>query len=222
MIYLLISCIILSIILFSIYIGKNIKMSRNLEPVLNIQIDNIHMCKEMLKIIKNDHTKVQYNKDENSNLSYYNHTKDVIILKSSDVGSSRIAQIAHECIHTSQKKEYLDANKFFSNLQLIYFLASLIYLLYNEQFELVLISIQLLILIGTLFVKVVIEGDASYRSVDLAEEYLLTMFDKEKVENYISKIKPFIYNLMPIYYYNFLLQGIIMVIINLIMIIVFN
>ena len=72
----------------------------------------------------------------------------------------------------------------------------------------------------TLFVKVVIEGDASYRSVDLAEEYLLTMFDKEKVKNYISKIRPFIYNLMPIYYYNFLSQGLIMVIVNLIIVIV--
>ena len=33
-----------------------------------------------------------------------------------------------------------------------------------------LLAIQLIILLGTMFVKVVIEGDASYRSINLASE----------------------------------------------------
>lgn len=222
MIYILLCTITLLIVIYMIYFDKTMKDFINMSFELEDKSKNADICKKMLNIIGNNHTNVEYNKDEKTNLSYYNHAKDTIVLKNKNDGGTRFIHIAHECIHTTQKKKFLIANKTFSNLQIIYFLISLIYICYSSGAEMTIITIQILLLIGTLFVKVVIEGDASYRSVDLAEEYLLTMFDKEKVENYISKIKPFIYNLMPIYYYNFLLQGIIMVIINLIMIIVFN
>jgi hypothetical protein len=168
----------------------------------------------MLDIIKNNHTVVEYNKDEKSNLSYYNHKKDVIILKNNNSNSSRIVQIAHECIHTIQKKEFLNANKFFSNLQMMIFIISFIYIINYEEKELLLVSIQLVILIGTMFAKVVIEGDASYRSIGLAKKYLET--NKIKEERYIESISNLIYNSMPIYYINFFVQGMTMIIINII------
>lgn len=220
MIYILLCTITLLIVIYMIYFDKTMKDFINLSFEVEDSSKNADICKKMLDMIGNNHTNVEYNKDEKTNLSYYNHSKDTIVLKSKNDGGTRFIHIAHECIHTTQKKKFLIANKAFSNLQIIYFLISLIYIGYNGGAEMPIIAIQILLLIGTLFVKVVIEGDASYRSVDLAEEYLLTMFDKEKVKNYISKIRPFIYNLMPIYYYNFLSQGLIMVIVNLIIVIV--
>lgn len=214
MIYLLISCIFLMVVIFVVYIKQNTKISEELIPSLTIEKNNITICKEMLKMLGNSHTKVEYNKDEKSNLSYYNHGKDVIILKTNNVGSSRIIQIAHECIHTIQKKRFLIANKSFSNLQLIYFLISLIIIVNSEKLELLLISIQLLILIGTIFVKVVIEGDASYRSIDLAKRYLEEKIEKQQLKLYTDKSSELIYNLMPVYYFNFLSQGMTMIIIN--------
>ena len=111
MIYVLISCVLLMIVLFMIYVKGNFELLEESISSLNIEIDNITIAKEMLKIIKNNHTKVEYNKDEKSNLSYYNHKKDVIIVKVNKKVSSRIVQIAHECIHTTQKNEFLNANK---------------------------------------------------------------------------------------------------------------
>jgi len=212
MIYLLVSCMLLTTILFLIYVYKNKELIKKPIPRLNIEKENITICEEMLKIIKNSHTKVEYNKDKKSNLNYYNHTKDVIILKSNKSDDTRIVQIAHECIHTTQAKQYLDANKHFSNLQLIYFLISLIVIICKEENELELVAIQLIMLLGTIFVKVVIEGDASYRSVDLAKRYL-EVIGKESNE-YIETIKELIYNTMPIYYLNFFSQGMAMIIIN--------
>lgn len=216
MIYLLIICITLFAVLFKLYIGKNMKISEKDLIQIKVIEDNISVCKEMLHLLKNNHTNVEYNKDEKSNLSYYNHTKDVIILKNDNKSGSRITQIAHECIHTTQEKSYLKANKFFSNLQMLYFIIALISMFYIETTELLLISIQLLILLGTLFVKVVIEGDASYRSVKLAEEYLESKINKEEKEQYIKESSKLVYKLMPVYYFNFFSQGMTMIILNLI------
>lgn len=214
MIYVLIASIILTLILFVIYVRKNLKLSEEMIPSLNIDLDNITICRQMLKIIKNNHTNVEYNKDKTSNLSYYNHKKDVIILKSKNTGSSRIVQIAHECIHTTQNKEFLIANKIFSNLQLIYLFISLIYIINNEVNELLIITIQLLILLGTIIVKMVIEGDASYRSIALVEKYLQEKVDEEELMSYINTTSKLIYDLIPVYYFNFFSQGIVMIIIN--------
>ncbi|MBE5812203.1 MAG: hypothetical protein E7314_00930 [Clostridiales bacterium] len=216
MIYLLISTIILTVILFIIYVKGKTKISEEFIPKLNISSDNISICKEMLKIIGNNHTAVENNRDEKSNLSYYNHKKDVIILKVDSSGSSRITQIAHECIHTIQKKTFLKANNLFSNLQIIYFLISLIYIICNEEYELLLLAIELLILVGVVFVKVVIEGDASYRSVNLAKQYLQDKINEKEIEIYIKETSKLIYELMPVYYFNFFSQGIAMIIINII------
>ena len=206
----------LGVVLFVLYVGKNINMPKELLYEVNISDNNISICEEMLKIIKNGHTKVEYNKDEKSNLSYYNHIKDAIILKVNNSGSSRIVQIAHECIHTIQNKRFLKANKFFPDLQIIYFLISLIYISLNRANPLLLVSVQILILLGTLFVKVVIEGDASYRSIELAKKYLAGKVKKEEVELYITEAGGYIYELMPIYYINFFAQGMTMVMVNIV------
>ena len=84
-----------------------------------------------------------------------------------------------------------------------------------------LIFIQLLILLGTLFVKVVIEGDASYRSVSLAEKYLKTKIENQEAEEYALQCGQIIYDTMAIYYINFLLQGMFMIITNIILAFIF-
>lgn len=216
MIHILITTLILCVTLFIIYTKDNLKLSENNLSELTINLDNKTICQEMLRILNNKHTKVEYNKDINSKLSYYNHKKDVIILKVDNKMSSRIVQIAHECIHTTQKRKYLEANKVFSNLQIMYFLISLLYIINNEMYETLLITIQLIVLLGTIFAKVVIEGDASYRSINLAKEYLKNKIDEKEVEIFINQTSKLIYELVPVYYFNFFSQGIIMIIINIV------
>ena len=75
----------------------------------------------------------------------------------------------------------------------------------------------MLILLGTLFVKVVIEGDASYRSIHLAKQYLQDKIEEKELNEYIESVSLFIYKLMPVYYFNFFSQGMAMIIINTIM-----
>ena len=220
MIYLLICTILLLVILCYIYFDKNLNdISKKILLKSGLD-DNIKMCKEILKMLGNTHTQVEYNKEENSNLSYYNHSKDIVIMKKKE-DNLRVINIAHECIHTIQKKRFLAANKFFSNLQMIYFLFSLIFIILSEKFEMELIFIQLLILLGTLFVKVVIEGDASYRSVSLAEKYLKTKIENQEAEEYALQCGQIIYDTMAIYYINFLLQGMFMIITNIILAFIF-
>lgn len=217
MIYVLIVMLMLWMILFVIYAKDNSKLSEKDLNRLIIDLDNNIICQEMLNILNNNHTSVEYNKDVNSELSYYNHKKDVIILKVNNTMSSRIVQIAHECIHTTQKIKYLRANNFFSNLQIIYFLISLLYIINSETYEMLLITIQLLILLATIFVKVVIEADAGYRSINLAKEYLSGKVGEKELKKYIDKSSELIYSLIPVYYFNFFSQGMIMIIINIIL-----
>jgi hypothetical protein len=76
-----------------------------------------------------------------------------------------------------------------------------------------LLFIQILLVLMTFFVKVVIESDACYRSVGLAEEYLKDKIDEEKLKKYLSKLNDNIIRTVPLYYYSMLSQGFIMVII---------
>lgn len=220
MMILLVLTILLFFVISYIYFNKNMNDISKKILLKGKLDDNIRICKEMLKMLGNEHTKVEYNNDENSNLSYYNHTKDIVVMKRRE-DDARVINIAHECIHTIQNRKYLNANKFFSNLQLGYFFTLFIYSILYEKFEIELIFIQLLILLGTFFAKVVIEGDASYRSIGLAEKFLNTKIERDVTEEYISNCKKIIYESMAIYYLNFFSQGMLMLIINMIIMLIF-
>ena len=84
---------------------------------------------------------------------------------------------------------------------------------YNKIAVLTLISIEILILLATFFTKVVIESDASYRAINLANRYLIEKFSKEDLIRFNEKVEVNIAKTVPMYYYTLLMQGGIMLII---------
>jgi len=220
MIYLFVATLSMVVIIISVYMKKinynEIKYDEELSPIIEKLDDNIEIKKQILKKLNNNHTKVESNKDEKSTLSFYNHQKDVIVMQMCEKSEfSRIINIAHECIHTTQKKSYLIMNKLFSDIQILYFVFLAIFFFYtnNEQLKFNLLIIQIFVLFITLFAKIVIESDACYRSVALAEEYLEDKIGAKNARKYRKKLEKIIYGAIPMYYINFLIQGAFMAII---------
>ena len=220
MIYLFIATLVMTAIIVSVYMKKvnynEIKYDEELSQIIEKLDDNTKITEEILKKLNNNHTKVTENLDEKSKLSYYNHKKDTIVMQQCEKKEyARIVNIAHECVHTTQKRSYLVMNKIFSNIQILYFLFLSVYFFYtdNEQLKLILAMVQIFILFITLFAKIVIESDACYRSVMLATDYLEEKIGLEKAKKYREKVEKNIYDMIPMYYINFLTQGVFMAII---------
>jgi len=220
MVYLFIVTLIMTAIILVVYMKKinydNIKFDEEFSPIIENLNDNEEVTNEILKKLNNNHTKVTKNLDEKSTLSYYDHKKDIIVIQQGDKKvHTRIVNIAHECIHTTQPKKYLIMNKLFSNIQIVYFLFLAIFFFYtnNQELKLTLATLQVFILFITLFVKMVIESDACYRSVPVAVEYLEEKIGVEKSKKYKNKVENLIYGTIPMYYINFLIQGVFMAVI---------
>jgi len=220
MIYLFIATLVMTAIIVSVYMKKinynEIKYDEELSPIIEKLDDNIKVTEEILKKLNNNHTKVIINKDEKSKLSYYNHKKDTIVMQQCEKKEyARIVNIAHECVHTTQKRKFLNMNFVFSNIQLLYFLMLIVLRFFDISSNIieVLLFIQILIVLMTFFVKVVIESDACYRSVTVAEEYLKDKIQENKLKKYVSKLNENVVKTVPLYYCSMLSQGLLMVII---------
>lgn len=219
MIY-LISTIFVLLIIYMIYkerINENeMIFDKELSPIISKLPENKIVCEEMLKQV-NSQVKVEYNPYEEAKGSFYNHRKNKIVVRNDkDLGNiSRIVHIAHECVHTTQKRKYLNMNFIFSNIQMIFLLVLIVLKFFNLSQSIInpLLFIQLLIAITTFFVKIVIESDACYRSVGVAEEYLRGKIDDRYVDKYVDRLNNNVIKTIPLYYYSMLSQGLIMVII---------
>lgn len=219
MIYLL-STIFVVMFFYAVYKEKidekEMSFDEELSPVISKLPENKIVCEEMLKEI-NSQVIVEYNTYQEAKGSFYNHRKNkIVIRKNKDLGDiSRIVHIAHECVHTTQKRSFLKMNYIFSNIQIIYFFLLIIFRFFdisNDIIEL-LLFIQLILVLMTFFVKVVIESDACYRSLKVAENYLIGKMSESKLKEYILKLENNLLKSVPLYYYSILSQGLIMVII---------
>lgn len=219
MIYLL-STIFVLLVLYTVYKEKinekEMSFDEELSPVIASLPENKIMCEEILKKVSSK-VDVEYNPYEEAKGSFYNHRKNKIVVRNNkELGDiSRVVHIAHECVHTTQKRSFLNMNFIFSNIQMLYFLMLIILRFFNIHSNIIeeLLFIQILLVLMTFFVKVVIESDACYRSVGLAEEYLKDKIDEEKLKKYLLKLNDNIIRTVPLYYYSMLSQGFIMVII---------
>jgi len=219
MIYLLSTIFVLAV-LYVVYkekINENeMSFDKDLSPIIARLPENKSVCKEILRQV-NSSVKVEYNPYEEAKGSFYNHRKNkIVVRKNKDLGDiSRIVHIAHECVHTTQKRIFLNMNFIFSNIQLLYFLMLIILRFFNIPNNIIelLLFIQILIVLMTFFVKVVIESDACYRSVRIAEKYLKDKLDENTLNKYVSKLNSNIIKTVPLYYYSMLSQGLAMTII---------
>ena len=176
---------------------KNIKLIRQigknsqLNEITNALPENEEVCKQILKMLKNENVNIKVGND-NSQTSLYVVATDSIFIANIKNTFTRVQTIAHECIHSVQDKRLLWFNFIFSNVYLLYFALITIIALFNRLpvtnvFAIVLIMMSMLLY----FVRSYLETDAMTKARFLAKEYMETKSDiisQEKinavVENY--------------------------------------
>ena len=131
---------ILSIILLAFIIKFNMKNiqkikqtgeNQSLKEITNSLPENEIICKNILKMLKNENVKIKH-ADENSKTSFYIIALNTIIIANVKDTFMRVQTIAHECIHSIQDKRLLWFNYIFSNLYLLYFIITTILAVINK------------------------------------------------------------------------------------------
>lgn len=204
---------ILSIILLAFIIKfnmKNIKKikqtgeNQSLKEITNSLPENEIICKNILKMLKNENVKIKH-ADENSKTSFYIIALNTIIIANVKDTFMRVQTIAHECIHSIQDKRLLWFNYIFSNVYLLYFIITTILAVINKLPVPSVFAIILIMMSITLyFVRSYIETDAMIRARYVAKEYMENnedLINKENIDLIIGKYDEL--NDIGVKFYNF-------------------
>ncbi len=132
---------------------------------------NLEICKNMLKKLNNDKVKIEENKEAKT--SMYIAVSDKIIIADVKNSYTRIQTIAHECLHSVQKRKIQVFNFIYSNIYLLYFIITTILALFNKLNDTMLyISIMILLSYIYYFVRSYLENDAMIKARYVAKEYM--------------------------------------------------
>ena len=204
---------ILSIILLAFIIKFNMKNIQKikqtgenqlLKEITNSLPENEIICKNILKMLKNENVKIKH-ADENSKTSFYIIALNTIIIANVKDTFMRVQTIAHECIHSIQDKRLLWFNYIFSNVYLLYFIITTILAVINKLPVPSVFAIILIMMSITLyFVRSYIETDAMIRARYVAKEYMENnedLINKENIDLIIGKYDEL--NNIGVKFYNF-------------------
>ena len=168
---------ILVIVVIKLIFNVNFKEAKKLEKNENLQKitdrfpDNTEIAKEMLEIIGNKSVKIEEQKNTKTSL-YIALTNKIIISDLKD-NYGRIGTIAHECMHSVQDRVVLLFNFFYSNFVLVYWMFSIILIIFNVFTNLFLqISILSLLFFIQVIIRIYLEIDAMLKSKYLSSEYI--------------------------------------------------
>jgi len=173
----IISVAILAIILkIDIKKIKGLGMKEELNELANKYPSNIEICKKILKMLKNENVVVK--EDLNAENCLYIVLTNKILIGDTKQSFSRIQTIAHECLHSVQDRRILIFNYIYSNIYLIYFMLSIILMIFKMyQNQLLHISIFLILSLIYYGIRSFLENDAMIKARFLAKEYM----EKEKI-----------------------------------------
>lgn len=158
-------------------------------------------CKEILKFLENNKTKVVESKDLRAN--YYLFVNDTIYLSGNKKSCAKTNKrqheevssyivMCHECIHAIQSKKLHLMNVTFSNAELLLFFSLLIMRLMKNNIN-ILYSIYFFVLLFSIILRLFLELNAIKRSVVLAKELVHKKIEEdvkeEEVNNIIIKMK---------------------------------
>lgn len=168
--------IIIAIILLRIILGVNKKKileiaeNKKLNEITEQLPNNLEICKDILKKVKNENVKIEEN--ENTNCFYFIATNKIILNKDKK-HFTRIQTIAHECIHSLQNKKILWFNYIFTNLFNLFWIIILLLtafgIIKNYMFF---ISILLILTLVFYSIRSYLEIEAMTKAKYLAKEYL--------------------------------------------------
>lgn len=186
-------CLLLIIILGIVY-GINIKKLKEmtnikeLDEIANKYPNNINICKEYLKKLNNRSVNIQ--EEPNSNTTVYIATSNKIFIGNLRKSYTRMQTIAHECLHSVQKKKILLFNFIFSNIYLLYFLIIVIFAMLKKlPYEMAFLSG--LSILGLIYysIRMYLENDAMIKARYLSKEYMEEkgISTKEEIKQLINQ-----------------------------------
>lgn len=167
---------------------KEIGTDEKLDKIVEKYPENIDVCKEYLKKLKNDNVKVEENK--NSNTTLYLILNNKILISDLKQSYTRIQTIAHECLHSIQDKKILWSNFIFSNIYLIYFIIIVILGIFQIlKHKMLFLSISILLGMIYYVIRVYLENDAMIKARYLAKEYMeeKNISTKNEIDSVINK-----------------------------------
>lgn len=150
---------------------EHIGEDEELDKLAEVYPNNIEMCKEYLKKLKNEKVKIEENKGAKASL-YIAVTNKILI---ADIQNSytRIQTIAHECLHSIQSRKILLFNFIFSNIYFLYFAIMCLLLVFKIlPYKVMFLAILLLLSMIYYMVRVYLENDAMIKARYLAKEYM--------------------------------------------------
>lgn len=187
--FLLIICLIIRYI-FDVNL-KNLKQlaeNKELNEIVEKYPENIDICKEYLKKLKNEDVKIE--EDKNSNSTLYLVMNNKIFIANLKNNYTRIQTIAHECLHSIQSKKMLRFNFIFSNIYILYFLVICILAIFKVlPYKMLFLSIFLILGMVYYAVRIYLENDAMIKARFLAKEYMQekNISSQEEIDKVIQK-----------------------------------
>lgn len=165
------------------HIGEN----DELDELAKKYPSNMEMCKEYLKMLKNEKVKVEENKEAKSSL--YIAITDKIMIANIQKSYTRIQTIAHECLHSIQNRKLLIFNFIFSNIYLIYFIIACILVMLKIPYKTTLLAVLLIFSLIYYMVRIYLENDAMTKARFLAKEYMekQKISSKEEIEKFVDE-----------------------------------
>ena len=132
---------------------------------------NIEICKYILNKLNNSTVKIV--EDKEAKTSMYIALSDKIIIADVKNSYTRIQTIAHECLHSVQKRKMQVFNFIYSNIYLLYFVIVTILAILNKlQDSMLYIAIMILLSYIYYFVRSYLENDAMIKAKYLAKEFM--------------------------------------------------
>lgn len=155
--------------------------------IIDAYPSNIEVCKYILKKLNNDTVKVEENKEAKT--SMYIAASNKIIIADVKNSYTRIQTIAHECLHSVQKRKIQLFNFIYSNIYLLYFIIATILAIFNKLNDPMLyISIMILLSYIYYFVRSYLEDDAMIKARYLAKDFLeeVKISSEDEIENIVK------------------------------------
>ncbi len=168
----LVALVLLSII-FRINIKKieQIGMNEKLNKLTEKYPSNLEICRAILKRLKNESVKIE--EDKNAKTTLYLALTNKIFIADTKESYTRIQTMAHECLHSVQDRLILMFNFIFSNIYLLYFIITILLIIFKIiTNSLLYLNIFLLLSIIYYMIRVFLENDAMIKARYLAEEYM--------------------------------------------------
>lgn len=149
---------------------KSIGTDKKLKEIADKFPSNREICEEILKKLDNKDIKIEESPDTKS--SFYIVMGNKIIIANIKDTFTRIQTIAHECLHSIQNRRILLFNFIFSNIYLLFFILSIILIVFNIGNNLVYIHIYVGLSIIYFAVRMYLENEAMSKAIYVAKDYM--------------------------------------------------